>query len=118
MAKQRSLSHKGRSHAKTKLITISQILYVPYGERFSFVLSESCFYPIRLRFEKLPNNRVINNLIHYYWPLMREGNVFILSVCLSVQAITFECLDIETSFLVWWDIFTIPRSILSTKVIG
>ena len=33
---------------------------------------------------------------------MREGNVFILSVfvsvCLSVQAITFECLNIEASF--------------------
>ena len=29
---------------------------------------------------------------------MQEGNVFILSVCLSVQAKTFENLDIETSF--------------------
>ena len=42
-------------------------------------------------------------------PRMREGNVFILSVrlsiCLSVQAITFECFDIETWFLVWWYIF-------------
>ena len=52
---------------------------------------------------------------------MRKGNVFILpvrqSVCLSVQAITFECLDI-TSFYVWWDILTICRSSLSMKVIG
>ena len=51
---------------------------------------------------------------------MREGNVFILSVCLSVsvRAITFECLDTETSFLVWWYILTISRSSLSIKVIG
>ena len=31
-----------------------------------------------------------------------EGNVFIVSVCLSVRAITFETIDLETSFLVWW----------------
>ena len=30
-----------------------------------------------------------------------KGNVFIMSVCLSVQAITFEWLDIRTLFLVW-----------------
>ena len=41
-----------------------------------------------------------------------------VSVCLHVQGITFECLDIETSFLVWWDILTISRSSLSIKVIG
>ena len=38
----------------------------------------------------------------YYHPRMRVGNVFghvCLSVFLSVQAITFELLDIETSFL-------------------
>ena len=29
-----------------------------------------------------------------------RGNVFVLSVCLSVRAITFEPVDIETSFLV------------------
>ena len=56
-----------------------------------------------------------------YRPRMQEGNVFILSVCLcvclSIQAITFECLDIETLFLVWY-ILTISRSSLSTKVIG
>ena len=36
-------------------------------------------------------------------PRMRVGNVFsrvCLSVCISVQAITFEPLHIETSFLV------------------
>ena len=47
---------------------------------------------------------------------------YCLSVCLSVymsiRAITFECLDIETSFLVWWYIWTISRSHLSTKVNG
>ena len=67
---------------------------------------------------------------HYYRPRMREGNVFILSVSvsvclsvclsvcvyLSVRAITFECLDIETSFLVWCYILTISRSSLSIKV--
>ena len=45
-----------------------------------------------------------------------------LSVCmyvfLSVQAITFEPLDIETSFLVSRYILTISRSSLSIKVIG
>ena len=41
-----------------------------------------------------------------------------MSVCLSVQAITFECLDLGTSFLAWWYILTISRSSLSIKVIG
>ena len=42
---------------------------------------------------------------------MGKGNVFILSVCvcLSVWAITFECLDIETSILVWWNILAIYK---------
>ena len=62
---------------------------------------------------------------HYYHPRMRVGNVFscvCMSVCmsvfLSVQAITFEPLDIETSFLVCRYILTISRSSLSIKVIG
>ena len=41
-----------------------------------------------------------------------------LSVCLSVQTITFEPFHIGTSFLVWRYILTISRSHLSTKVIG
>ena len=41
-----------------------------------------------------------------------------LSVCPSVQIITFEPLHIETSFLVCSYIFTISRSSLSIKVIG
>ena len=41
-----------------------------------------------------------------------------LSVFLSVQAITFEPHDIETSFLVCRYILTISRSSLSIKVIG
>ena len=41
-----------------------------------------------------------------------------VSVFLSVQAITFELLDIETSFLVCRYILTISRSGLSIKVIG
>ena len=52
---------------------------------------------------------------------MWVGNVFghvCLSVFLSVQAITFELLDIETSFLVSRYIVTISRSSLSTKGIG
>ena len=59
-----------------------------------------------------------------------RGNVFVVSVCvsvcvclcvcvcLSVQAITFEPVDIETSFLVWCYILTISRSSLSIKVMG
>ena len=41
-----------------------------------------------------------------------------LFVFLSVQAITFEPLDIETSFLVCQYILTISRSSLSIKVIA
>ena len=41
-----------------------------------------------------------------------------LSLFLSIWAITFECLDIETLFFVWWYILTTSRSSLSTKVIG
>ena len=41
-----------------------------------------------------------------------------VSVFLSVQVITFEPLDIETSFLVCRYILTISRSSLSIKVIG
>ena len=59
---------------------------------------------------------------------MRIGNIFsriclsvslcfCLSVCLSVQAITFEPLHIGTSFLVWMCILTISRSSLSVKII-
>ena len=39
-------------------------------------------------------------------------------MCLSVQAITFEPLDIEISFLVCRYILTISRPSLSIKVIG
>ena len=54
-----------------------------------------------------------------------RGNVFVVSVsvcvsvCVSVSvwAITFEQIDIETSFLVWCYILTISRSSLSIKVI-
>ena len=41
-----------------------------------------------------------------------------MSVFLSVQAITFELLNIETSFLASRYILTISRSSLSIKVIG
>ena len=72
-------------------------------------------------------------LSEYFYRLrIWESNVFILSVCqslcvcvcvcvcvcASVQAITFECLDTETSFLVWWYILTISSSNLSTMIIG
>ena len=71
--------------------------------------------------------------INYYHPRMWVGNVFgrvclcvCVSVCLcvcvsvflSVQAITFEPLDIETSFMVCRYILTISRSSFSIKVIG
>ena len=39
-------------------------------------------------------------------------------VCVSVQAITFEPLHIETSFMVCRYMFTITKSSLSIKVIG
>ena len=60
-------------------------------------------------------------------PIFR-GNVFVVSVsvcvclcvcvCLSVRTITFEQVNIETSFLVWSYILTMCRSGLSIKVIG
>ena len=67
-------------------------------------------------------------LWNIYHPRMRVGNVFgqvlsclsfcvCLSVFLSVQAITFEPLNIETSFLVCRYIMTISRSSLIIKVI-
>ena len=67
--------------------------------------------------------------LHHYHPCMWVGNVFghvclsvclciCLSVCPSVQTITFEPLDIETSFLVCRYIMTISRSCLSINVIG
>ena len=40
-----------------------------------------------------------------------------LSVCLSVQAITFEAVDTEILFLAWWYILMISRSSSSAKVI-
>ena len=42
-----------------------------------------------------------------------RGNVFVLSVCLSVRVV-----DTETSFLVWWNILIIPRLSLKIKVTG
>ena len=63
--------------------------------------------------------------VYNYHPQMLVGNVFshvCLSVCLfvflPVHAITFEPLDIETSFLVCRYILTISRSSLSFRVIG
>ena len=63
--------------------------------------------------------------LHIYHLHMRIGNVFshvcvsvCLSVFLSVQAITLEPLDIETSFLICRYMLTISRSCLSIKVIG
>ena len=44
-----------------------------------------------------------------------------LSVCVCVfvcLGLTFEPVDIETSFLVWWYIVTTSMSSLSIKVIG
>ena len=71
----------------------------------------------------------IRKQITFYRPRMREGNVFILSVCvsvslcvcvcvclcvcLSIRAITSECLDIQTSIFVWWYILTISTSSLN-----
>ena len=54
-----------------------------------------------------------------YHPRVREGNVFVLSVCLSVcsvQGSAIDHLDIDTSCLVL-DALTISRPCLSTKVI-
>ena len=52
-----------------------------------------------------------------YRPCLREGNVLVLSVylsvCLSVRAIIFECLDVETSFWYVGPNLTISRPSLS-----
>ena len=55
--------------------------------------------------------------MHLYHPRMRVGNVFCLSVCLSIQAITFEPFHIETSLLLCRYVFTISGSSLNVKVI-
>ena len=62
---------------------------------------------------------------NFYHQRMRVGTVFshtclsvCLSMCPSVQAITFEPLHIECSFMVCRYIFTISRSSLQIKVIG
>ena len=64
-------------------------------------------------------------IAYYYHPRMQVGNIFgyvclsvSLFVFLSVQAITFEPLDIETSFLVCRYILTIPRTNLSSRSLG
>ena len=66
-------------------------------------------------------NKNFNTYVVPLLPRVQEGSVSILSVylcvCLSVRAITFECLDIESSCLVSWHILTIFRSSLSTEVI-
>ena len=61
----------------------------------------------------------------YYHPRTWIGNVFshvcvcvCLSVFLSIQAVTFEPLDIETSSLVCRYVFATSRSSLRIKVIG
>ena len=66
-----------------------------------------------------------SNQMASYHLCMQVRNVFghvcqsvCLSVFLSVQAITLEPLDIETSFLVCSYILTITRSSLSIKVTG
>ena len=46
-----------------------------------------------------------------YLTCIREGNVFILSVCVFI---TFEYLDLETSALVSWYILIISGSSLSS----
>ena len=66
---------------------------------------------------------VVGELLFITSRVCGRGNVFVVCVCvcvsvLSVWAITFEPVDIETSFLVWCYILTISRSSLSIKVIG
>ena len=56
----------------------------------------------------------------FYHPRMWIGNNFtqvFLSVCLFVQAIAFELLNLGTSFLLYRIILTISRSSLSIKII-
>ena len=60
----------------------------------------------------------LETFLFCYHPCMRIGNISVESVCLSVQALTFEPLKLRTSFRVSRYILTIFRSNLSTKVIG
>ena len=88
----------------------------------------ACHWDVRFVEKRLMHLTLVNLLfavltfgLANYHPRMRVGNVFghvCLSVCLSVQAITFELLDIKTSFLVCRYILIISRSSLSIKVIG
>ena len=54
----------------------------------------------------------------YAVEVMFSSCVWCVCVCLSDWTITFEPVDIETSFLVWWYILTMSRSSLSIKGIG
>ena len=58
---------------------------------------------------------VVHHLCHF---LPRRGNILVVSICLSVQAITFEQIDQESSFLVWCYNLTVSGSSLSIKFIG
>ena len=91
----------------------------PYVEVYQWFLTSVTVHPfVPLVNSLYIRSRVITDssdiwlkfALFFYRPRMWEGNVFILSVCLSVQAITFECLDIENSLLVCRDILTISRS--------
>ena len=57
-----------------------------------------CGYLVLVSSVYVGNNKFLipETAIQFIGPRMREGNVFILSVFLSVQAIIFDCLDIET----------------------
>ena len=94
----------------------------PY--RFSWHSGMAVGRPMQLDLLVLCGGNMVAN--HNYHPHMRVSNVFghvclcvcvslYLSVFLSVQAITFEPLDIETSFLVCRYILTISRLSLSIK---
>ena len=53
---------------------------------------------------------------------MRRGNALVACVCLSaclfVRAVSFESIDLETSFVVCWYIFSMSTSSSYIKVIG
>ena len=112
------------SSSRKCLLRISNILTFFHIHGIHLEVIYSTTSKFRVVVDHLSKFLIVRKLANYN-PRMRVGNVFscvclyiCLSVCPSVQAITFELLHIETSFLVCRYILTISRSSLSIKVIG
>ena len=81
------------------------------------IMSHGCTRFVAFQKRSKWGNNSIKKLLGFNYFYRICGNVM-FSYCVSVQAFTFECLNMETSFLEWWYNLTVSRSSLSTKDIG